>query len=293
MKQVALISFTMCIFSIAVSCAKQAVEEKYLQYKEHKIYYEVRGDSSKTLFFIHGWTSSTKAWKHQVDAFKEYEVIAIDLPGNGKSSKNVKAKYSMELFADVINEVLKVENIKNAFFIGHSMGFAVAEIITVKYPDICKGIISIDGAHFELPENQKEKEEWIQFNKEFAKSMETEKGRENFINALFLPDTPKLLKDEVFKISREVPLKIGKSMIEAAEIDQKYWVKRIMEIPCLAIYSPAYQLTPEDERSFKKMYPKVEYHKLANVSHFFMLEIPYKANQIILDYLSREYIEDI
>jgi len=114
---------------------------------------------------------------------------------------------------------------------------------------------------------QKAKEEWIQYNQMFVKSLESENGRENFINALFLPDTPQLLKDEVFKI--------GRSMIESAETDQKYWIKQTMDIPCLAIYSPAYQLPPDFEGSFRNTYPKVEYHTVENVSHFFMLEIPY------------------
>jgi pimeloyl-ACP methyl ester carboxylesterase len=289
MKQIILIALIFSVILFLLSCTKIENRERYLQFNEHKIYYEVRGSSAKTLVFIHGWTSSTEAWKYQLDAFKDYKVIALDLPGNGKSSKDAEFKYTMELFADAVNEVVNAENIKHAFFIGHSMGFAVAEIITVKYQDICKGIVSVDGAHFELPEDPKEREEWIQYNRMFVESLDTEKGREDFINALFLPDTPELLKDEVFKISREVPLKIGKSMIEAAVTDQKYWEKRVMEIPCLAIYSPAYQLPPEYENNFRKMYPKVEYHNVENVSHFFMLEIPYKTNQMIMDFLEKEY----
>ncbi|KAA3615820.1 MAG: alpha/beta hydrolase [Calditrichaeota bacterium] len=277
------------IFLTIISCTKQDDIERYLQFKDHSVYYEVRGNASKALFFIHGWTGSTKAWKYQLDNFPGYKIIAIDLPGNGKSSKNDTTNYTMELFADAINAIIKKENINEAFFIGHSMGFAIAEIVAVKYPETCKGIISVDGAHFELPEDPKAKEEWIQYNRMFVKSLENEKGRENFMNALFLPDTPQLLKDEIFEISREVPLSIGRSMIEAAETDQKYWTKRIMDIPCLAIYSPAYQLPPDYEVSFRNSFPKVEYHEVKNVSHFFMLEIPYKTNQIISDYLLKEY----
>ena len=248
-----------------------------------------RGEDARTLFFIHGWTGSRESWKYQFDAFDNYRVIIIDLPGNGKSSKNEKVDYTMDLFADTIYEILKKEQVDEAFFIGHSMGFAVAEVVAQKYPNRCKGICSIDGAHFELPEDSVEKDAWIQYNRVFAQSMEHEKGRDNFINMLFLPDTPQILKDEVLKISKEVPLTIGKSMIEGVETGQDYWKKRIMNIPCLAIYSPAYQLSPKDKADFKKTYPLVEYHEVENVSHFFMLEIPYKVNQIMIDYFLKEY----
>jgi pimeloyl-ACP methyl ester carboxylesterase len=263
---------------------------KYLNYREHKIYYEVRGNSPKTLIFIHGWASSIQTWKYQLDSFPHYKVLAIDLPGNGKSSKHLKSSYSTELFADSVYQVLKKEKIAKGFFIGHSMGFAVCEVITQKYPKSCAGICSMDGAHFELPEDPQEKENWIQSNRAFEQSMENESGREAFLNMLFLPDTPQILKDEVFKISKTVPLAIGKSMIAGIESDLKYWSKnRKVEIPCLAIYSPAYQLPPDYKEVLQKIYPRIEYHYIPNVSHFLMLEIPYKINQIIRDFLAKNY----
>lgn len=287
-----IISIIMILFFILMTIpgCRHAVREESINYKGNQVWYEARGDAPKTLVFIHGWTGSRESWKFQLGAFVDYRVIAIDLPGNGKSSKSEEVNYTMDLFADTIYEILKKENVNNAFFIGHSMGFAVAEVMAIKYPELCKGLCSIDGAHFELPEDPAEKDAWIQYNRAFAKSMEHEQGREEFISALFLPDTPQILKDEVLQISREVPLKIGKSMIEGVETSQNYWKKRIMNIPCLAIYSPAYQLTPKDKADFINMYPLVEYHEIENVSHFFMMEIPYKVNQIMLDYLSKEYI---
>ncbi len=265
------------------------VKGKYLDYMDHRIYYELRGNAPKTLVFIHGWTGSTGAWKYQVDSFPGYRVVAIDLPGNGKSSKNENAEYSVELFADSVYRVLKKEKIENAFFIGHSMGLAVCDIIAQKYPGICAGICSMDGAHFDIPEDAKEKEKWIEFNRNFANTMTTESGRENFINMLFQPDTPQMLKEEVLKTSKLVPLKIGKSMIDGVEKDRKFWGKRTIRVPFLAIYSPAYQLPPDYEKELKKTYPQVEYHYIPGVSHFLMMEVPYRVNQLILDFVKKYY----
>ena len=286
---------TMLMFSFfitllfACNSDKSNIEKKYLNYKEHNIYYEVHGKSSKTLIFIHGWTGSIQSWKYQIDSFQDYKVIAIDLPGNGKSSKNENSVYSVELFADSVYQVLKNEKIEKGFFIGHSMGLAVCDVIAQKYPEICAGICSMDGSHFELPDKEKDKENWIENNRSFANTMTTESGREIFLNMLFLPDTPKMLKDEVLKTSRIVPLKIGKSMIDGVEKDQKFWKKRKLDIPFLAIYSPAYQLPPDYKNELKKTYPRIEYYFIPDVSHFLMLEIPYKINQIIYDFLIKYY----
>lgn len=281
---------SLCLFvwgMIAVSSVAHAQTEfgKTLDFGEHTIYYEVRGHAEKTLVFIHGWTASLESWKFQLDAFPEYRVIAIDLPGNGNSSKHETADYTMEFFADSVQAVLTEEQVAKAVFFGHSMGFAVVEVVAQKYPDVCIGIGSIDGAHFEVPDDDDARKAWVDDNRSFAESLNEETGRDAFLNMLFLPDTPQILREEVFAMSRQVPLSIGRAMIAGVEKDMQYWAKRTMDIPCLAIYSPVYQLTDEYKHDFKIMYPQVEYHEIDNVSHFLMLEIPYVINQMIHDYL--------
>jgi pimeloyl-ACP methyl ester carboxylesterase len=267
----------------------QEVQKKYLNFRGHHVYYETRGNSVKTLVFIHGWTSSIQSWKYQLDSFRDYKVIAVDLPGHGKSSKNPKAIYTMELFADTVKTILEREGITGAYFFGHSMGFAVVEVMLVKYPEKCQGVGSIDGARFELPDKKEEREKWIKSNRQFAKLLDTEGGREAFINMLFLSDTPQILKDEIFKVSRQVPLSIGKKMVQAVEKDMKFWKRKVIQKPCLALYTSAYQLPKDYPEKFKISYPQVEYHEIKGVSHFLMLEIPYKVNQLIRDFLSKNY----
>jgi pimeloyl-ACP methyl ester carboxylesterase len=191
----------------------------------------------------------------------------------------------MELFADAVHAVLVKEQVSQAVFFGHSMGFAVAEVVAQKYPGMCLGIGSIDGAHFEVPDDDDARQAWVEGNRGFAESLNEETGREAFLNMLFLPDTPRILREEVLAMSRRVPLSIGKAMIAGAEHDLSYWAPRTMEIPCLAVYSPVYQLPDEYKQDFIAMYPQVEYHEIDNVSHFLMLEIPYVINQLIHDYL--------
>ncbi len=266
-----------------------SIRSEYLDFGVYRVYYEVRGSATKTLVFLHGWSSSISSWKYQLDQFPGYTVIAIDLPGHGESSKNEQLDYSMGLLADSVHAVLEHEKIKKAFIFGHSMGFAVTEIITQKYPGLCAGIGCIDGVHFELPEDEQGKQGWLEYNRGCAESLKAEKGRDDFINALLLPDTPQLLRDEIFASSRKMPLSIGRSLVANVEKDIGYWSKRTMNTPCLAIHSPVFQLSPEYFRDFKKMYPEAEIHEIPDVSHFLMMEMPYRINQIIHDYLKKTY----
>jgi pimeloyl-ACP methyl ester carboxylesterase len=258
-----------------------------LSHAGHEIYYEVHGQGPRTLVFIHGWTGSLDAWKYQLGAFPEYRRVAIDLPGNGRSSRREDVAYTMELFADAVRAVLATERIEKAFLFGHSMGFAVVEVVASKYPEMCLGIAAIDGAHFEVPADPAGREQWLKETEAMAAGMTSESAREGFIQMLFLPDTPAILKNEVLEASRTVPLVIGRAMIAGVATDLKYWLPRKSEIPCLAVYSPAYQLPPTYRGDFARTYPRLEYHEVQNVSHYFMLEIPYRLNQIIGDFVAR------
>ena len=275
--------------SFCMACGPQITTSqepgRQVSFQGHKIYYEVHGQGGSTLVFIHGWTGSTETWKYQLDAFPQHRVIVVDLPGNGRSSRRVEDVYSMEFFADAVHHVLEVEEIGQAFFFGHSMGFAVVEVIAARYPQRCCGIGSIDGAHFEVPADEMGQQAWLLEMEHFADMMTEEKGREEFINMLFLPDTPALLKEEVMKVSRTVPLHIGRAMIKGVADNMNYWLPRKVELPCLAVYSPAYGLPPGYSEVFARDFPLVEYHEVEGVSHFFMLEIPYRLNQIITDFV--------
>ena len=55
------------------------------------------------------------------------------------------------------------------------------------------------------------------------------------------------------------------------------------------LYKALNRLPDEYKKDFLKMYPQAEYHEVKGVSHFFMMEIPYRTNQIIRDYLAEHY----
>lgn len=281
------------LFAVSASSRSALAESpapaigKRLPFGEHEIYYEVHGQGPRTLVFLHGWTGNLLVWKHQLDAFPGTRCIGIDLPGNGQSSRREGVPYTMELFADSVRAVLDEEKVEKAFLFGHSMGFAVTEVFAAKYPQRCLGLAAIDGAHFEVTTDPDGPEKFRQENAAFAATMTNEAAREGFIRMLFLPDTPAALQDEILQASRTVPLSIGQAMIAGVGADWKYFQPRKVELPCLAIYSPAYQLPPTYRDDFARIFPQVEYHDVPNVSHFYMLEIPNNLNSLIADFLAR------
>lgn len=122
---------------------------KYKKVRNINIAYIDEGKGSETLLLIHGLGTSAKSWiKNIKELKKHYRVIAIDLPGYGKSDKGYY-KYSMSWYAKVLNDFLSSLNIDKAVFVGHSMGGQISLVAALKYPQRVEKLVLISTAGFE------------------------------------------------------------------------------------------------------------------------------------------------
>src|SRR6185503_17192621 len=72
-----------------------------------RVHYESHGAGREAIVLIHGWTCNLGFWQQQIpDLTKRARVVAIDLPGHGKSDKP-KTAYTMDLFARAVNAVMQ------------------------------------------------------------------------------------------------------------------------------------------------------------------------------------------
>jgi hypothetical protein len=87
--------------------------------------------------------SNLKFWRYQLDLFarKGHRVIALDLPGYGKSDKPASFPYTMESFADVVRELARALAIEHPILVGHSMGGHTALAYAVRWPDEPRALV--------------------------------------------------------------------------------------------------------------------------------------------------------
>jgi len=111
------------------------------------IYYEILG-KGPSLLFIHGGWVSRKMWAPQVKYFSaNYQVITCDIRGHGRTGGSLKKRYSMELFASDIVEMLEKLQVNEPIIVGLSMGGMVAQVLATKYSDYAiKALILSDTA---------------------------------------------------------------------------------------------------------------------------------------------------
>ena len=102
------------------------------QFKNSSIHYSITG-KGKCIVLLHGFLLNTGIWSDLIPFLsKKNKVLAIDLPGHGKSDC-IGEIHSMELFADLVNFILEENNLTTTSLIGHSMGGYIGLAFTEKY----------------------------------------------------------------------------------------------------------------------------------------------------------------
>ena len=88
-----------------------------------QIYFKDWGTGPNTVVFSHGWPLSADAWEDQMLflASNGYRCIAHDRRGHGRSSQPWDGN-NYDTFASDLDTLVSTLNVKNATFVGHSMG---------------------------------------------------------------------------------------------------------------------------------------------------------------------------
>lgn len=111
---------------------KYPFDTKCLKVNNYDVAYIDEGDSENVLLFIHGLGSYLKAWDRNVPELKyHFRCVALDLPGYGKSSKQIHSG-EVSFYVDILYEFIKKLNLKNVSFVGHSMGGQIALAYVIK-----------------------------------------------------------------------------------------------------------------------------------------------------------------
>lgn len=121
---------------------RTVMEGKFVEIKNHKIFYREYGEGAP-IVYIHGNTGSSRWWELVKD-MPGYKTIALDLPNFGMSSSLDVA--DIDVYADYTAAFIGALNIKNPIVAGHSLGGAVLISLAVRHPDVPQAIVLIDSA---------------------------------------------------------------------------------------------------------------------------------------------------
>ncbi|MGH9904854.1 MAG: alpha/beta fold hydrolase [Pyrinomonadaceae bacterium] len=261
---------------------KPTGESRFTKLDGARVHYVNYGKGSEAFMLIHGWTCNHDFWRDQVTDFaKRSRVIAIDLPGHGKSDKP-QITYSMELFARAVDAVLRDAKVNRAVLVGHSMGTPIARQFYRKYPAKTLAIVVADGPL--LPFGDKAMMEGMiaGFRGPSYKEAVTK-----MFDSMFGPLMSAETRDGIKASSLSTPQHVMVSAMEGMA-DPAIWGKDQVNVPVLAIMAKNEFFGPPNlDELYRVVAPKMEFQWWDGVGHFIMMEKPKEFNEAVLAFLDK------
>lgn len=121
----------------------QIPEMKEIKIDNSSIAYYEQGHG-ETIILLHGWPQTSYVWRNNFpELSKEYRVIALDLPGLGKSGKAYK--YDTKSIASLIDKFVDSLEIDRFHLVGHDIGSWVAVAYALSFEHKLSTLTVIDA----------------------------------------------------------------------------------------------------------------------------------------------------
>ncbi len=261
---------------------------------------EGKGDS--TILFIHGLANYAPVWQYQLaELSKTNRCIAIDLPGNGYSSRG-DYPYTMFFYAECVVRFIEKMELKRVVLTGHSMGGQIALIIALRYPHLLEKLVLVAAAGlecFSAHEVMMMNGMLSMGNMFYADELHLESAiRQSFYatqneSAGIIDDLKSIMGNHSLKQWRDMSLASIKGMLN----EQVQQFLPNITVPTLIIFGEKDALIPNTLIHFgetpegiaKKgagLIPNAEVSLIAGGGHFVQIEKASEVNQAIRKYLS-------
>jgi pimeloyl-ACP methyl ester carboxylesterase len=277
---------------------KYPYKVKYSQiHTDIKLAWCDEGKGDKTFLFIHGLSGYLPLWYNQIEGLKaNYRCMAIDLPGNGLSTKG-EFPYSMFFYAESVAQFIKKEELTNVILCGHSMGGQIAQIVALRYPELIEKLVLIAPAGFEKFATHEifMMEQMMQMGQLFyvnSSHLETTIKqsffRENAQSSKIISDLKEIMKNQSSKVWNDMINASIIAMLREPTID---YIKAI-QMPVTIIFGsndafiPNKLIHPFESTSSviaqaKNLIPQCQSHLINNAGHFVHLEKAAEVNEIL------------
>lgn len=248
------------------------------------LFYQDLGDrDAPALVFVHGLGGDSTLWREQTARFAaDHRVLAVDLPGFGRSDKPHDREYTLDWFARVLQWVLEDARVEKPVLVGHSMGFAVVRQYLLEHPGTAAALCDVDGFLFRNPVQAqlytvwKQAVDFIQWP--FVTAEERKRASlEQFLEYTFYGRTPEPLREEirrhVWGTDEYVVESCWRNMFASWQ-----WMPVSIEIPTLMLYARTLHSLPDAEMWFRSYFPRMVYREWDDTGHYMMLEQPERFN---------------
>lgn len=242
------------------------------------IYYDVRGEGSPALVFVHCWCCDRGYWSGQTGELgKHYKVVTIDLAGHGQSGTG-REKWTMQAFGADVAAVVNKLGLDNVILIGHSMGGPVNVAAARQLPGKVIGLVGVDiynalGTTY----TEDQVKAFLQpFRDDFESTVRV------FLRPMFPATADSTLVARVIDDMSSAPPEIGVGAFE--ELFKYYFSERIvadlkeLNLPMRCINADQ---NPTDFEANRAVVPSFDAKIMPGKGHFLHLEDPETFNRLL------------
>jgi len=260
------------------------------------------GTGTQTIILVHGLASNAGFWRYNIpELSKHFRVIAIDLPGYGKSQKDYYL-YTMTFFADQVKRLADALHIEKFIYVGHSMGGQAGINFALRYPERLEKLVLASAAGFE--EFEQGEGDWLRsvMTVSGVKKTTEEGMRKNLAMNFFswsdkwewmVEERARMAKAKEFEAFSYAVVRSVNGMLDEPTFDKLDQIT----VPTLVIYGKYDGLIPNPYlnpgrtsdvfEKGAKMIPNCSVHEIDNCGHMLQIEKPEEFNRTVLEFLSK------
>lgn len=107
-----------------------------------QIAYIDQGQGDETILLVHGLASNAGFWRYAIPRFVDagYRVVAVDLPGFGKSDKGAYP-YTPSFYAETLARLIQSLDLGPVIYAGHSMGGQIGITLALDRPELIDRLV--------------------------------------------------------------------------------------------------------------------------------------------------------
>ena len=242
----------------------------YAELTNGSVWYDERG-SGEPLVLLHGGAVDARFFEHNVEALAEhYRVIATDLWGHGRTADR-EGPFSLDSFATDVAELIERIAGGPAHVLGHSIGAAVALILTMRRPELVRKLIEISGG-FDVTADIATKD--LPIDDMVDQTVE-------FLGKTYGEVSPDGEEHFAVVVRKDFEMSSREPVLGAEELGG-------IATRTLVMYADD-DITPlEHALDFYRALPNSELAIVPGTSHFLLQEKPALCNAIVLDFLRND-----
>jgi pimeloyl-ACP methyl ester carboxylesterase len=254
---------------------------RFAKFENMRVHYTDAGKGDEALVFVHGWMCDVSFWRMQTPAFAaQSRVLAVDLPGHGRSDKPRQAAYTMDLFARAVEAVMRDAGVRRAVLVGHSMGTPVVRQFYRRYPGKTRALVIVDGGLRPFAPRER-MEPFIAP----LRGPDYAGHAARMVDGMLQPVKSEALRAEIRAVMLSAPQHVAVGAMEGM-MEESVWREDQIRVPVLAVLARSPFWPADNEQFFRRIAPDVDYRVWDGVSHFLMMDNPTEFNRALAEFLA-------